>query len=163
MTLEKQLDIERDIKTGALNMIRVYSESKGKRNQTLLSEAEKRFMESKAKVDILFMKITTMKNEISYQHLSDPIIRSASENIGKSIPFHGSSGSSKCRRFKFQISQCPEAHIALLRYKIGVESRLIEGAESILKVSRKIKKSGNIVSLEIYFLQLLPLFCLNFE
>lgn len=56
-SLEKQLNIELKVKAGAENMIA----SLGNRNRKLLAEAQQMLQESKAKIEVLKMRINRAK------------------------------------------------------------------------------------------------------
>lgn len=112
--LEKQLSIEMKVKAGAENMIRMYTHSS--RDRKLYNEAQKMLGDSKIKVEVLRMQIMKARTAVSQ---SSEQGESESETKGSSI----------------LLSQ--EARINMLRYRIGVESSVIQGAKNIMKVNPK--------------------------
>ena len=113
--LEKQLSIEMKVKAGAENMIRMYTHSS--RDRKLFNEAQKMLGDSKIKVEVLRMQIMKARTAVS---------QSASEQ-GESESESKGSG----------IFLSQEARINMLRYRIGVESSVIQGAKNIMKVNPK--------------------------
>lgn len=135
MKLEKQLAIEQRVKSGAETMIHVYSGTKSRTDRKLLTDAQQMFSDSKTKVEVLRMKIMKIKGVASSQPSPDRALESSGEGAC-------SSGSS---RSKAQFSQSPEGRVSVLRYRIDVETRLMQGAKSIMKANPNDKKSGQTV------------------
>jgi len=119
--MEKQLAIEQRVKTGAENMIRLYSNSKSSKDRKLLSEAQQMLSDSKMKMEVLRMRLLRSQSLVSAQ-----------------------SPSRQVEDGKTRVSS-PEDRIALLRYRIDVESRLLQGAKSIMKANPD-RKSWQSVS-----------------
>lgn len=134
--LEKQLAIEQKVKSGAERMIQMYSKSKSRQDRKLFSEAQQMLNDSKTKVEVLKMMVMRLKGQVQAQspdrHVEDR---------------------------KNRLST-PEGRISMLRYRIDVESRLLQGAKSIMKANpdRKSWQSANkSVELSIQKLRLLRL------
>lgn len=108
--LNKQLSIEQKVKAGAENMMRMYSNPKSSKDKKLLSEAQQMLSDSKTKAEVLRMKIMRLKGA---QSTSDKSL----EDSGKSF------------------LSTPQGRVSYLRYRIDVESRLIEGAKKIMKAN----------------------------
>lgn len=112
-TLDKQLNIELKVKAGAENMMRMYSNAKSSKDRKLLSEAQQMYSDSKTKVEVLRMRIMRMQGQqasvTSPDKLDDPLGRN--------------------------LLSTPEGRVAYLRYRVDVESRLIEGAKKIMKAN----------------------------
>ena len=119
--MEKQLAIEQRVKTGAENMIRLYSNSKSRQDRKLLNEAQQMLGDSKMKMEVLRMRLLRAQSLVSAQSPSR----------------HVEDGKTKV--------SSPGDRIALLRYRIDVESRLLQGAKSIMKANPD-KKSWQSVS-----------------
>ena len=113
--LEKQLSIEMKVKAGAENMIRMYTHSS--KDQKLYNEAQKMLGDSKIKIEVLRMQIEKARTAV---------FQSKSEQGESETETKGSS-----------IFLSPEARINMLRYRIGVESSVIQGAKNIMKVNPK--------------------------
>ena len=112
--LEKQLSIEMKVKAGAENMIRMYTHSS--RDRKLYNEAQKMLGDSKIKVEVLRMQILKARQAVT-QSASEQG-ESENENKGSGI-------------------LSPEARVNALRYRISVESSVIQGAKNIMKVNPK--------------------------
>jgi len=113
--LEKQLSIEMKVKAGAENMIRMYTHSS--RDRKLYNEAQKMLGDSKIKVEVLRMQILKARQAVT---------QSASEQ-GENENDNKGNG----------IFLSPEARINAIRYRISVESSVIQGAKNIMKVNPK--------------------------
>jgi len=111
--LEKQLSIEMKVKAGAENMIRMYTHSS--RDRKLYNEAQKMLGDSKIKVEVLKMQILKARQAVT-QSASE---QGDNENKGSSIFLS------------------PEARVNALRYRISVESSVIQGAKNMMKVNPK--------------------------
>ena len=129
--LEKQLAIEQRVKSGAETMIQVYSGAKNRQDRKLLTEAQQMLSDSKTKVEVLKMKIMKIKGP-----------QSTPERTAESAVVGGEAGS----RSKAQFVQSPEGRMAILRYRIDVETRLMQGAKSIMKANPNDRKMWQTVS-----------------
>lgn len=132
VNLEKQLAIEQRVKSGAETMIQVCSKSRHDRK--LLTEAQQMFSDSKMKVEVLKMKIMKIKGVAQ--------ATSPERNLE-------ASGTGEASRSKTQYFQSPEGRLAILRYRIDVETRLMQGAKSIMKANPADKKMWQTVSLDV--------------
>ena len=121
--LEKQLAIEQRVKSGAETMITMYTNAKNKHEKKLLNEAQQMLSDSKTKVEVLKMKIMRL-NVMSSTHKDD---EERSQKLSKSAP-----------------AQTPESRVSMLRYRVDVETRLMEGANSIIKANPKAKSSHSV-------------------
>lgn len=128
--LEKQLTIEQRVKSGAETMIQMYS-TKGRHDRKLLTEAQQMFSDSKTKVEVLKMKILKVKG----------VAASPERSLDASV-----AGDSSGSKSKAQFFQSPEGRLAILRYRIDVETRLMQGAKSIMKANPTDKKMWQTVS-----------------
>lgn len=128
--LEKQLAIEQRVKSGAETMIQVYSGAKNRQDRKLLTEAQQMFSDSKTKVEVLKMKIMKIKGP-----------QSTPERTAESTGGHEAGSRSKAQFF-----QSPEGRMAILRYRIDVETRLMQGAKSIMKANPNDRKMWQTVS-----------------
>ena len=79
--------------------------------------------DSKTKVEVLKMKIMRL-NMISSGHKDEEGENEQSQKFSKSAP-----------------AQSPEGRVSMLRYRIDVETRLMQGAKSIIKANPKAKSS----------------------
>ena len=147
MELERQLTIEQRVKAGAETLIHVYSGTKGKSDRKMLSDSQQMFAESKTKVEVLRMKIMKMKGVVGTQQSPDRALESSSGSAGEAAALGYASGSYN-GKFRAQFNPSPEARMSLLRYKCGVETRLLQGAKSIMKANPNDRKSGQTVSFE---------------
>ena len=118
--LDRQVEIELKVKAGAENMMRMYANAKSSKEKKLFIEAQQLCSDSKTKIEVLRMRIMRLKGQQQQQ----PEI-SKDEQTGNFM--------SK-----------PEGRVAYLRYRIEVESRLMEGAKKIMKAIDK--KSHSSVS-----------------
>ena len=109
--LDKQLAIEQKVKAGAENMIRMYTNSKSRKERQLFTEAQQMLSDSKQKVEVLKMKILRIK---ATMHQGSP---NRYVEDGKNR------------------ATTPEGRIMLLRYRVDVETRLLQGAKSIMKAN----------------------------
>ena len=100
--LEKQLAIEQKVKDGAENMIRMYANSKGNKDRKIYNEAQQMLLDSKTKIEVLRMKILRVKAQVATTDKSPEASVST-----------------------------PEGRVALLRHRIDVETRLMQGARNI--------------------------------
>ncbi len=139
VNLEKQLAIEQRVKSGAETMILVYSGIKNRQEKRLLSEAQQMFSDSKIKVEVLRMKIMKIKGVANAQASPERTLESSGT---------GEAGS----RSKAMFSQTPDGRLAILRYRIDVETRLMQGARTIMKANPNDRKSWQTVSLALPFL-----------
>ena len=120
--MEKQLAVEQRVKEGAESMIRTISKAKTKQDRALLSKAQQMLADSKTKVEVLKMRILKLRSESAAM---------------------SSTGEADERKKSLQNS--PEGRITLLRYRVDVETRLLQGARSIIKAQLD-KKSVGLVS-----------------
>ncbi len=134
--LEKQLAIEQKVKVGAENMIHVYSNSKSRKDRQLLSEAQQMLSDSRTKVEVLKMKIMRIKATMAAGSPSRQVDEGGRNRLAM-----------------------PEWRVRQLKYRIEVESRLLQGAKSIMKANPD-RKSWNSVSLAWGHAQGLLLFVL---
>ncbi len=121
-SLEKQLAIEQCVKTGAESMIKAYSGRKGKNDRKLLLDAQQVLSDSRTKIEVLRMNIIKLK----------AVVNSSSSETEGSNAKPGAMG---------PMSQTPQTRIEMLRYRIDVETRLMQGARSIIKANPTDKKS----------------------
>lgn len=131
--MEKQLAIEQRVKSGAETMILVYSGAKNRHERKLLSEAQQMFTDSKTKVEVLKMKVLKIKGVANAQASPERTLESAGT---------GEVGG----RSNAQFFQSPEGRMAILRYRIDVETRLMQGAKSIMKANPSDRKMWQTVS-----------------
>lgn len=110
--MEKQLAVEQRVKEGAESMIRTITKAKTKQDRALLSKATQMLDDSRQKVEVLKMRILKLRSESSQMAVGE-----ADE--------------------KKPLSSTPEGRIALLRYRVDVETRLLQGARSIIKATDK--------------------------
>ena len=136
MNLEKQLAIEQRVKSGAETMIQVYSGAKNRQDRKLLTEAQQMFTDSKTKVEVLRMKIMKIKGVVGTQASPDRTLD------------HQGNGEAGFKS-KALFFQSPEGRIAILRYRIDVETRLMQGAKSIMKANPNDRKMWQTVSLHV--------------
>ena len=129
-TLEKQLAIEQRVKAGAETMIKVYSRAKSRSDRKMLDDAQQMLNDSRTKVEVLRMSIMKMK-----------AVMNAADAEGQ----NQKSG------VKGAMSQTPETRLSLLRYRVDVESRLMQGAKSIMKANPNDRKSWQSVSVLVLF------------
>ena len=122
--LEKQLEIEQRVKSGAETMITMYTNAKNKHEKKLLNEAQQMLSDSKTKVEVLKMKIMRLNVMSSVHNKDEERENEQSQKFSKSAP-----------------AQSPEGRVAMLRYRIDVETRLMQGAKSIIKANPKAKSS----------------------
>ena len=119
--MEKQLAIEQRVKSGAESMIKVYSGRKSRHHdRKLLSDAQQVLSDSRTKIEVLRMNIIKLKTALNSSESEGS--KSKAGNMGP-------------------ISQTPLARVEILRYRIDVESRLMQGARSIIKANPTDKKS----------------------
>lgn len=124
--LEKQLAIEQRVKSGAETMITMYTNAKNKHEKKLLNEAQQMLSDSKTKVEVLKMKIMRL-NVMSSSHKDEEGENEQSQKFSKSAP-----------------AQVPEVRVSMLRYRVDVETRLMQGAKSIIKANPKAKSSQSV-------------------
>lgn len=128
VNLEKQLAIEQRVKSGAETMIQMYSNAKSRQDRKLLTEAQQMFSDSKTKVEVLKMKIMKIKGVANTQASPERTLETSGTGESKQF-FHS-----------------PEGRVAILRYRIDVETRLMQGANSIMKANPNDKKLLQTVS-----------------
>ena len=107
--MEKQLAVEQRVKEGAESMIRTITKARTKQDRALLSRAQQMLDDSRTKVEVLKMRILKLKSESAMSSTGDAEER------------------------KKSLANSPEGRITLLRYRVGVETRLLQGARSIIK------------------------------
>ncbi len=120
--LDKQLAVETKVKAGAENMIHVYSNSKSRKDRQLLSEAQQMLSDSRQKIEVLRMKIMRIKATMAAGSPSRHVDEAGRNRLAM-----------------------PEWRVRQLKYRIEVESRLLQGAKSIMKANPD-RKSWNSVS-----------------
>ena len=108
-SMEKQLAVEMRVKEGAESMIRTITKAKTRQDRALLGKAQQMLADSRQKVEVLKMRILKLRSD------------SAQMSAG------GESEDKKA------FGSTPEGRIALLRYRVDVETRLLQGARSIIK------------------------------
>lgn len=113
--------------------MQVYSNAKNRHDRKLLVEAQQLFSDSKTKVEVLRMKIMKCKG----------VPQASPERSLEASGGHGEN------RSKAQFFQSPEGRLAMLRYRIDVETRLMQGAKTIMKANPADKKSWQTVSEEM--------------
>ena len=106
--MEKQLAVEQRVKEGAESMIRTITKAKAKQDRALLSKAQQMLADSRQKVEVLKMRILKLR--------SDSLQVCAGEADEKK-----------------PLASTPEGRIVLLKYRVDVETRLLQGARSIVK------------------------------
>ena len=104
----------------------MYTNPKSKHERKLLNEAQQMLSDSKTKVEVLKMKIMRL-NVMSSTHKDEEGESERNQKISKSAP-----------------TQTPEGRVSMLRYRIDVESRLMQGARSIIKANPKAKSSQSV-------------------
>ena len=97
------------MKEGAESMIRTFTKAKTKQDRTLLSKAQQMLADSRTKVEVLKMRILKLRSDNAQLSEGDADER------------------------KKSLANSPEGRIALLRYRVDVETRLLYGARSIIK------------------------------
>ena len=107
-------------------MITMYTNPKNKHEKKLLNEAQQMLSDSKTKVEVLKMKIMRL-NVINSAHKEEEGETERSQKLSKSAP-----------------TQSPDGRIAMLRYRVDVETRLMQGAKSIIKANPKAKSSQSV-------------------
>lgn len=107
--MEKQLAVEQRVKEGAESMIRTFTRARTKQDRALLSKAQQMLADSRTKVEVLKMRILKLKSENAQASAGD--------------------ADEKKRSF----ANSPEGRISVLRYRVDVETRLLQGARSIIK------------------------------
>ena len=107
--MEKQLAVEQRVKEGAESMIRTITKAKTKQDRALLSKAQQMLADSRTKVEVLKMRILKLRSDSAQQSAGDPDEK------------------------KKSLANTPEGRIALLRYRVDVETRLLQGARSIIR------------------------------
>lgn len=122
--LEKQLAIEQKVKDGAENMIRMYANSKGNKDRKIYNEAQQMLLDSKTKIEVLRMKILRVKGQVA----TDKSSEEAKANIST-----------------------PEGRVALLRHRIDVETRLMQGARNIQRAQLDRKSNLSVSSCDHTF------------
>ena len=113
---DRQLDIEYKVKAGAENMMRMYSNSKSSKEKKLFIEAQQMCHDSKQKIEVLRMKIMRLQRPAP-----EGEVVTQSDLLSK-----------------------PEGRVSYLRYRIEVESRLMEGAQKIMKAVDKKSQSSTV-------------------
>ena len=113
--MEKQLAVEQRVKEGAESMIRTITKARTKQDRALLSKAQQMLDDSRTKVEVLKMRILKLKSE------------SATSSAGDTD------------EKKKSLANTPEGRIMLLRYRVDVETRLLQGARSIIKAQSEKK------------------------
>ena len=143
---DKQIDFEQFIRADAKNMIQDFSSKKKRNNKRLLLDAQKRLMTSKNKLEILYMKSMKIKKIISNQPPMDNMLELSREESEATTldDFDGSYGT----KFTTNFVPSQEVRRALLKYKVNVETRVMQGAKSIIKVNRNDRESVQTVSFE---------------
>ena len=106
-------------------MIRTMTKAKTKQDRSLLSKAQQMLADSRTKVEVLKMRILKLRSDSAQQSAGDADER------------------------KKNLANSPEGRIALLRYRVDVETRLLQGARSIIKAQtdkKADKKNVEVVS-----------------
>ncbi|CAG2162638.1 unnamed protein product [Oppiella nova] len=136
LSLEKQLMIEMKVKTGAENMIQMYSGSNSRDSRRkLLAEAQQMLADAKAKMEYIRMMIIKVKQR-------DAIgLNSAHDNNG-----HSSGNSSLCSPGgdpsggKLPEIMSPlELRTEELRHRLKVECAVVDGAKNVIKLLQSSK------------------------
>ena len=119
--LDRQLEIELKVKAGAENMMKMYSNAKSSKDRKLLVEAQQMYSDSRTKIEVLRMRIMKTKSTLS------------------SSPDKGDEN-----QFGKNLLSKPEGRVAYIRYRIEVESRLIEGAKKIMRANPNSKAISTV-------------------
>ena len=121
--LEKQLAIEQKVKDGAEKMIKMYAHSKSSKDKKLHSEAQQMLGESRKKMEVLRMKIMRLRGQM------------------ESVTEGTEDGKSKMHT--------PGGRLALLRYRIDVETRVVQGVRKLMKAHQD-KKAKATLSVSVH-------------
>ena len=113
--MEKQLAVEQRVKEGAESMIRTITKAKTKQDRALLSKAQQMLADSRTKVEVLKMRILKLRSDNAQSCTGDTDEK------------------------KKNLANSPEGRISLLRYRVDVETRLLQGARSIIKAQSEKK------------------------
>ncbi len=116
-------------------MIQMYSGGRNRHEKKLLTESQQMFMDSKTKVEVLKMKIMKVKGVVSSQASPERGLESSGGEAGRKALFF----------------QSPECRMAILKYRIDVEARLMQGAKSIMKANPNDRKMWQTVSGWVWF------------
>ena len=147
MNLKKQLSKELKAQAGAGKVITAYSITKNKSHLRVLSDAQQKHIESKNKVEVLSMKIMKIKEVLNALSSPDRTLQSLMSSDSGVASFDGHSsfcGIDFCPQF----TQLQEDRMDVIRYKIHVETRLMQGAQSLMRVNTNNRKSWLIVSFD---------------
>lgn len=115
------MEIELKVKAGAENMMKMYSNAKSSKDRKLLVEAQQMYSDSRTKIEVLRMRIMKTKSTLS------------------SSPDKGDEN-----QFGKNLLSKPEGRVAYIRYRIEVESRLIEGAKKIMRANPNSKAISTV-------------------
>ncbi|KAI4471262.1 hypothetical protein MML48_1g10246 [Holotrichia oblita] len=116
LNLEKQLNIELKVKQGAENIMQTIN-GKSHRDKKLMAEAQQMFLDAKAKIEFLKMRILKVKNEINNKH-------------------HGSMHDLA----NGDVSTCEletplEDRIEDIRHRLKIELAVVDGAKNVISVA----------------------------
>ena len=136
LSLEKQLTIEMKVKTGAENMIQMYSGSNSKDsrlNKKLLAEAQQMLADAKAKIEYIRMMIMKVKQR-----------ESNDDNTTAFVTTGSGSDSTKGQEMMSPL----ELRTEELRHRLKVECAVVDGAKNVIKLLQSSKISDKKALLE---------------
>ncbi|CAH1785990.1 unnamed protein product [Owenia fusiformis] len=117
-SLQKQLDIELKVKSGAENMIQMYSHGSS-RDKKLLAEAQQMLIDAKTKIDIIRMQILKA-------------------NQGSGDGDSNSDGMESATSVKTHATPL-DLRVEELRHHMRIESAIMDGAKNVIKLLTSVK------------------------
>lgn len=136
--IKKQIDIEYKVKTGAENMLKIYVSGNSK-DKKLAKKAQELLSDSKTKIEVLRMRKIKAQSQLTNDSPEQTYPNQQEEDFISSC----NDGDASAQSVK-KICSSTFARYERIKHRIEVETRILQGAQTLLKAGPNSKKDINI-------------------